>query len=164
MKNILLASLCLASLSACTTTPAPTQTEYNLAPIPRMQPEAVKKLQNAEDRWQKKHPKHYIYTLQRTCFCPKEYNNPIEIRVLNDFVQQANLPLDGEPMPANRMDEALTIKDLFAIIHKAVDKKAAKIDIKYNWQYGYPTKIDIDWDKMMADEETYFTINEFRPQ
>jgi hypothetical protein len=83
--------------------------------------------------------------------------------VLNGVVQKAMLLQEQEALPSVRMDEALTINNLFDTIHKAVDNKAAKIDVKYDWKYGYPTSIAIDWDKMMADEETYFTATGLRP-
>ncbi|SJM92177.1 DUF6174 domain-containing protein [Crenothrix polyspora] len=155
MKKLLLVVLCLANLVACTT-PTQPPIHYSKIELPIQSNDALQ-LQAAEIKWQKNRPIHYSYWLQRTCFCPREYNSPIEIRVLNESVQKAMLPLDHDLLPLVRMDEALTIKDLFAVIHKALAKKAAKIDVKYDWRYGYPTSIAIDWDKMIADEETYFT-------
>lgn len=161
-KRLLLVPLYLSILTACTT-PTQPPIENTKLELPVQSVEA-KQLQAAEEKWQQNRPRHYIYTLQRTCFCPREYNNPIEIRVLNGVVQKAMLPREGSPLPSVRMDEALTINNLFDIIHKAVDKKAASIDVKYDWRYGYPSSIAIDWDKMMADEETYFTARGLRPR
>lgn len=161
-KRLILVPLYLSVLTACTT-PTPPPIENSKLELPVQSVEA-KQLQAAEKKWQQSRPTHYIYTLQRTCFCPREYNNPIEIRVLNGVVQKAMLPREGTPLPSVRMDEALTINNLFDIIHKAVDKKAAKIDVKYDWRYGYPSSIAIDWEKMMADEETYFTARDLRPR
>jgi hypothetical protein len=160
MKKLLPACLCIAHLTACTT-PAQPQIEAITQESVAQSVEATQ-LQAAETKWQQNRPTHYIYTLQRTCFCPREYNNPIEIRVLNGVVQKAMLLQEQEALPSVRMDEALTINNLFDTIHKAVDSKAAKIDVKYDWEYGYPTSIAIDWDKMMADEETYFTASGLR--
>lgn len=162
MKNRLLPFLCIPSLVACTTPVLiPPQTAIHVQQQP-VQSEAAKKLQMAEAKWQQTKLVHYSYTLQRTCFCPREYNHPIEIRVLNGVVQKAMLPLEQEPLPSVRMDEALTINDLFMLLHKAIDKKAASIDVKYDGRYGYPTSIAIDWEKKMADEETYFTARGLR--
>ncbi|SJM90309.1 exported hypothetical protein [Crenothrix polyspora] len=162
MKKLLLVPLYLSILTACTT-PTQPHIENKKLELPVQSVEA-KQLQAAEKKWQQNQPTHYIYTLQRTCFCPREYNNPIEIRVLNGVVQKAMLPREGTPLPSVRMDEALTINNLFDVIHKAIDKKAASIDVKYDWRYGYPSSIAIDWEKMMADEETYFTARGLRPR
>jgi hypothetical protein len=159
-KRLLLVPLYLSILTACTT-PTQSHLENKNLELPVQSVEA-KQLQAAEKKWQQNRPTHYIYTLQRTCFCPREYNNPIEIRVLNGVVQKAMLPREGTPLPSVRMDEALTINNLFDVIHKAIDKKAASIDVKYDWRYGYPSSIAIDWEKMMADEETYFTARGLR--
>ncbi len=164
MNKLFFISLCIICLSACSTaTPIQSQRE-NEKQVQPVQSEEEQQLQAAEAQWNQNKPAHYSYVLQRTCFCPREYNDPIEIRVLNGVVQKAMLPLDHEPLPSVRMDEALTINNLFDVIHKAVDKKAAKIDVTYDRQYGYPTSIAIDWDKMMADEETYFTAKNLIPQ
>jgi hypothetical protein len=162
MKKLLPPALCLLVLSACATDPQPQLDTSSKVETSAQSPEE-RQLLAAEAKWQKNKPSHYSYILQRSCFCPKEYNQPIEIRVLNGVVQRANLPEEDSPLPAVRMDEALTINDLFATVHKAVDKKAAKINVQYDWHYGYPTSIAIDWDKMMADEETYFTAKYLKP-
>jgi Family of unknown function (DUF6174) len=150
MKKLLLLPLCI-SLITCAT-PAPTPNASNSE-----QTDITSQLQIAEAKWQQTQPAHYVYRLQPSCYCPQEYTKAIEIEVLNGLVQHATLPPSGTMLASERKNNALTVNDLFALIHKAIGKKAAKITVQYDAQYGYPTSIAIDWEKMMADEETYFT-------
>jgi hypothetical protein len=159
MKKLLL--LVLLSIVSLTVYAAPTPPQADNKPE---QVNVTEQLKTAEAKWQQNQPTHYSYNLQRSCFCTQEYNKPIEIEVLNGTVQQAILLPENTPLPTERKDEALTVNDLFNLIHKAIDKKAASIEVKYDTQYGFPTTISIDWEKMMADEETYYTASDLKPK
>lgn len=123
---------------------------------------AARQLQVAESRWQQHKPEHYAYTLQRSCFCPPDAIKPVEIRVFRGKVQQATVLPDGTPLPAERQDTALTIDDLFAKVQDAIDRKAASLEVTYDPQYGFPTRISIDYERMMADEELSLSASDFK--
>ena len=124
--------------------------------------EAARQLQAAETKWQQIKPVHYAYTLQRSCFCTPEVRKPIEIRVFRGKVQQATVLPNGTPLPADRQASALTIDDLFLKIHDAIDRNAASLSVTYDPQYGFPTNISIDYERMMADEELALSASNFK--
>ena len=124
--------------------------------------ETARQLQAAETKWRQLKPKHYAYTLQRSCFCAPEVRKPIEIRVFRGKVQQATVLPDGTPLPADRQYSALTIDDLFKTIHDAIDRNAASLSVTYDPQYGFPTNISIDYNRMMADEELSLSASNFK--
>jgi type II secretory ATPase GspE/PulE/Tfp pilus assembly ATPase PilB-like protein len=129
-------------------------------------------LNQAKAKWQKQQPLHYSYALQRTCFCPPEYNRPINIRVFKGKVQQATLAVNAslvngrraaeQPLAADRKSEAMPMEGLFKIIQDAIQRKASSLKVTYNKQYGYPLTIAIDYNSMIADEEAYWTISNFK--
>lgn len=123
---------------------------------------ASRMLQLAETKWQQHRPVHYTFTLQRSCFCPPDTRKPIEIRVFNNTIQQATVLPEGTPLPAEYKTRAMTIDELFNVIHKAIDNNAARVDVQYDLQYGYPTTLFIDQDERMADEEVSYNISNFK--
>lgn len=124
--------------------------------------QAQAQLNQAQAKWRKTQPQHYSFSLQRSCFCPPEYNKPILIRVFKGKVQQASLMPEGKPLPVERKAEAYPIEGAFKIIQEAIKRRAASITVNYNKQYGYPTTISIDYSTMIADEETYISIKDFK--
>lgn len=123
---------------------------------------ATRQLHAAESKWQQLKPEHYAYILHRSCFCPPEATKPIEIRVFRGKIQQATVLPDGTPLPADRQGTALSIDDLFGKIRDAIEHKAASLEVTYDPQYGFPTRISIDYDRMMADEELSLSVSDFK--
>lgn len=122
----------------------------------------LRNLAQAEATWRQKRPKHYAYTLQRTCFCTPESRKPLQIRVYEGVTQQAIVLPEGYNLPKTRWEEAKTIDQLFRLIHEAVDRQAASMEVQYDPNYGFPTYIAIDYDSMMADEEVYYEASDFK--
>jgi hypothetical protein len=138
-----------------------------LVPPPK-EPSAVElrqmqtQLNQAEAKWRKTQPQHYAYTLQRSCFCPPEFNKPIMVRVFKGRVQQATLLPDNTPLPNERRAEAYPLDRSFKVIQEAIKRKASSIKVSYDKKYGFPTSISIDYSTMIADEEFYLTIKDFK--
>lgn len=123
---------------------------------------ALAALEAAEAVWKQQQPQHYAYQLQPSCFCPPEYTQPIAIRVFKGKIQQADLVTSKKPLPPERKAEAKTIEALFKLIREAINRPAASVKVTYDAQYGFPSSISIDLDQMMADEEMYYSVKEFK--
>ncbi|MFM2318118.1 MAG: hypothetical protein RLZZ215_739 [Pseudomonadota bacterium] len=123
---------------------------------------ALSALEAAEALWKQKRPAHYAYQLQPSCFCPPEYTQPIAIRVLQGKIQQAELVSSQKPLPPERQADAKTIEELFQLIRDAINRPAASVNISYDPQYGFPSTISIDLDRMIADEELYYSVKAFK--
>lgn len=165
MKYILLTTLCAGLLSGCVaTTPAFTGNTSTVVQHPTPSAEsyfiANRDLLAAETKWRQNKPAHYTYTLQRSCFCTPEFRKPIVIEVSGSTVTKSTV--DGVPLSLERRADALTTEGLFDIIRKAIDAKAARIDVQYDAQNGRPLSISIDQNTQMADEEMYYTASEFK--
>lgn len=165
MKYTLLTTFCAGLLSGCVATnpaftdnggaivqhPAPSADSYFLA---------NRDLLAAETQWRQHKPEHYRYTLQRSCFCTPEFRKPIIIEVSGNSVTQATV--NGIALPLERRADALTVENLFDIIRKAIDSKAARISVQYDQKNGRPLSISIDQSTQIADEEMYYTASDFK--
>ena len=59
--------------------------------------------------------------------------------------------------------EPRTMDDWFAVLKRAIDRKAERIVVTYNKTFGYPQSVFIDMSRMIADEEQGWTIVNFIP-
>ena len=57
----------------------------------------------------------------------------------------------------------LSINDLFKEIEKASNQNVAVLEATYDSFYGFPTKLYIDRDERIADEEMRYSISDFKP-
>lgn len=168
MKHFLLATtLSMGLLSGCAaTTPAFTGQQDGVVQHPAPSTAnffiANRDLLAAETKWRENRPTHYRYTLQRSCFCTPEFRQPIAIDVSGSTVTKSTLQPDGTPLSLGRRGDAIAVEGLFDIIRKAVDSKAARIDVQYDAHYGYPLSVSVDQSTQMADEEMYYTASEFK--
>lgn len=114
-----------------------------------------------KNKWQQQANKHYIYTLQRSCFCPPEARKPMRVRVKEGAIVQVMIVPENITKPVTYQG-ARSVASLFALIEEAITMNAASIKVTYDAQYGYPTNITIDKDKRMADEEIYYKASGMR--
>lgn len=165
MKYILLTTLCAGLLSGCVATnPALTDNTGTVVQHPAPAAEsyfiANRDLLAAETKWRQHRPAHYRYTLQRACFCTPEFRKPIAIEVSGSTVTKSTV--DGVALSLERRADALTVEDLFDIIRKAIDSKAARISVQYDLQNGRPLSISVDQNLQIADEEMHYTASDFK--
>lgn len=169
MKQLVLVALCVLGVSGCVTSGVnlpgvgsigSTTSKPSNNTASELYFMANRDLLAAETKWRQKQPEHYGYTLQRSCFCTAEYRKPIAIEVQHERVQTAYLLPEKTLLPWERITDAVTVEGLFEVIRKAIEDKAARIDVEYDATYGYPSSISIDPNTATADDEMYFTASE----
>ena len=64
---------------------------------------------------------------------------------------------DGRPVPFSISDSFPSVEQLFDAIQDGIDRNADFIDVEYDFTYGYPTSVYIDYDRRVADEELSIT-------
>lgn len=118
----------------------------------------------AELRWLSARPDPYHMTLQRGCFCIREAIGPVvmEVDALGDTpwdtVVSAQYTADGAPVPAQYQDLFLPVGELFGAIREAVARGAERVEVDFDHTRGFPSRIYIDQDSRMADEEVEFRV------
>jgi hypothetical protein len=107
--------------------------------------------------WQSQKINHYEYIYNMICFCPPPANTPTKVFVKNKQVISVANPDTGEQIKNANLDFYKSIDQLFEVIQDAVKRNADEIQITYDSQLGYPTKIFIDYIKLAADDEVSYS-------
>lgn len=113
--------------------------------------EIEQKIDDNYQKWIDKGPGSYRYRLTQICFCPPDHTRTYLVTVANQQIVEVRDAETGAPPPAGY--QARTVPDLFAILHAALGRDADQIDVVYDPQLGYPTRMRIDYDEQAADEE-----------
>ena len=119
-------------------------------------------LTDARERWESRRPSHYQYNYQQTCFCHYESTRAVTIRVVNGAVTAAWYLSDNSPVPAQYLVFYPTVDELFETIDRAIAQDAERLEVEYDRRTGHPTRIDIDYDDRMADDELSIRAWELR--
>jgi len=115
-------------------------------------------LRNAQVRWNAARVQDYTVVVQHLCFCG--YVRPVRVTVRSGAVVSSVDAQTGEPVPSYA-----TVRDiagLFALIRKAIDDGADRLEVTYDGQLGYPTFINIDYIVNAVDDELQVTTSEFQ--
>lgn len=117
--------------------------------------EEIKNLEKAQEIWKSKNINNYTLIQTRLCFCPREYTRPMSYEVKNGKVVVKTVSyVDKDEIKQPPLGiELNSIDDAFALIQDAITRRVDTLTVEYDEVYGYPTKIFIDYSRMMADEE-----------
>lgn len=116
-----------------------------------------------QGRWERRRVANYVYTGAWNCFCPISYTANAEVTVRGGAVvsvASADPAVPNIPQP----ERFVPIKALFAVLQSALDENAARIDVTYNEEFGYPEQFFVDYHANMADEERGFVIRSLTHQ
>jgi len=111
-------------------------------------------------KWSMSQITNYRYTFQIGCFCPPEITSPVTIEVRNGVrtsITRAK-SIIRSPEYFTSFD---TIEKVFQLAEESINSPAEKVTVKYDSKLGYPTSINVDGSKNLADDETYYGITNF---
>ena len=116
-----------------------------------------------QGRWERRRVANYVYTGAWNCFCPTDYIADAEVTVRGGVVVRV---ASADPAVPNIPDPErfVSVKALFAVLQSALDENAARIDVTYNKESGYPEQFFVDYHENMADEERGFVIRSLTHQ
>ena len=122
-------------------------------------------LEISQHKWRNAGWSHYSYVVQQECFCPPEYRQSVRVVVEDGKVIDASYVEQKDKVVSSQVLASLyTIEDWFAVINKATDENAFRLDAIYHPEFGYPKKIDIDMRERMVDDEQSVLISEVTRQ
>ena len=116
-----------------------------------------------QGRWERRRVANYVYKGAWNCFCPIDYTADAEVTVREGIVVRiasADPAVPHIPDP----ERFVSVKDLFVLLQSALDEDAARIDVTYNKEFGYPEQFFVDYHENMADEERGFVIRSLTHQ
>ena len=110
-------------------------------------------------QWEQQGLSKYEYTLNVGCFCP--YVGPVRIDVRADSVYRATLADTGLEIADPDSFNIITIDGLFEVLQRAL-KEADDVEVDYDAQYGFPTRIAIDYYKNAVDDEVSYRATDLQ--
>jgi hypothetical protein len=114
------------------------------------------------DRFQSTAPLSYSYTVRVACECPTVVTRPVTVWVDRGTIEYLLYEDDGRPVPLSYANSFPSVEQLFDAIQDGIDRQADYIDVQYDFTYGYPTSVYIDYDRRTADEELSLTTSGLR--
>src|SRR3982751_3544804 len=92
-------------------------------------------------------PLSYSYTVRVNCDCPSEITRPVVVWVDRGSIEYQYYEDDGRPVPLSISNSFPSVEQLFDAIQSGIDQRADNIDVQYDFTYGYPTSVYIDYDR-----------------
>jgi hypothetical protein len=122
-------------------------------------------------KWEESKLVDYEYRYGLGCFCPQVtpavlvINADTVYQVLDPFERDSVIVQTGENTYEYAgevyKDFFKTIDELFEVIKDA--RGADKLKVEYDEENGFPTRIEIDYDKNASDDEVIYTVSNFTP-
>ena len=122
-------------------------------------PEIISAYEANIEKWENASILDYSFVFQVSCYCTLEYTSPKSVSVRDGNIVTVNDLAYSEEIHMG----ILSINDLFKEIEKASNQNIAVLETTYDSFYGFPTKLYIDRDERIADEEMGYSISNFKP-
>ncbi|MDX1755424.1 MAG: DUF6174 domain-containing protein [Marinobacter sp.] len=121
-------------------------------------------LEEAMALWAASGIENYQITVQQSCFCLREFTQPLRVTVYGD--QVANVTGLEQPLSQReQLDTSrLTVAGLFAFIGDAQRRDVERLEVRYHPDLGYPVEIAYDGHAMIADDEWHVSLSELTPE
>ncbi len=122
-------------------------------------------------KWDESKLADYEYRYGLGCFCPQV--TPTVLVINADTVYQVLDPFERDSVMVQTGENTYeyagevykdffkTIEELFEVIKDA--RGADKLKVEYDEENGFPTRIEIDYDKNASDDEVIYTVSNFKP-
>jgi hypothetical protein len=120
-------------------------------------------LEKNRQLWEQQGFDAYQFRFQRSCFCLPEMRQPVELIVRDRQIQSARYADGGAAVDAGEFGRYQTVEGLFDLIEAAIAGEAARIEVEFDPQYGYPTRLYVDYYLTMADEERSYEAGGLQP-
>ena len=107
-------------------------------------------LQTNQSKWELNKPDAYSFVLVSGCMWVNSYK-----------IEQTKSGLFSTPIDDSPVTKPITINDLFNEAKKA-NLTSHRVSVEYHPYFGFPTLIDVDWEKEVIDDECFVQVNEFK--
>lgn len=104
---------------------------------------------------------NYSFDFSASCYCVDEWVREVNVSVNEEIITDVFFIEDSLKPTILKSNDWYTINTLFEI-SKASIEDAHQFKIEYDKKYGNPKIISIDWDSLMADDESTFYIKNIK--
>ena len=150
-RAVLGAALLLSPLAACD----------NITGVDDLS-RAQSELDRNWDRFQSVAPLSYSYTVRVSCDCTTDVTRPVTVWVDRGNIEYLLYEDNGRPVPLSVANSFPSVEQLFDAIQNAIDRRADVVDVDYDFTYGYPTNVYIDYDSRVSSDELVLSTRGLR--
>lgn len=118
-------------------------------------------LTKAVEKWNSNNSQNYTFENSRTCECLPPYNYTVEI--INGEIKDVHFEMEEHINYEKKemiISTTKSIDDLFDLLQK-YEETADHFEVEFHKELGYPTKINIDPSREIADEEIILEISNY---
>lgn len=117
----------------------------------------------ARQRWAERGPSDYRITIQRSCECTPEMSGPVIVEVVDGAVTARAYAASGAAVAAEYAELFPAVPGLFAIVDEARRERAPRMEVTYDPELGYPSRISVDWNATTVDDEVTYLATDLQP-
>jgi hypothetical protein len=99
--------------------------------------------------------------VSRGCECPVESVGPATVTVENGAIS-VHYTQSGASVPRAFIPAFPDVEGLFDLIEDAQKQSYDKVDVEYDAELGYPTRISVDIDERAVDDEFGIYVRDFK--
>ena len=103
--------------------------------------------------WESQRLTDYRFDVSKVCYC--QFVGDVRVTVINGVITGVT---EIASEVARDPDGYPTIDGFFDLVQDAYDRDAYEVQVEFDPDRGYPTRIWIDYVEMMMDEEMGFTL------
>ncbi len=120
--------------------------------------------------WEQTRAHDYTYEYSVLCEGPDHASKTVKVTVLDGdiesvesvgFVESAIYTKSGGPM--TELPRYHTIDRFFDVIQEAITGEADQLTVSYDSEFGYPTKVEIDYTVNAIDDEYTLKVKAYSP-
>lgn len=152
---IIILLLYIPQLSAEPLPSEPPPANYKIIPIDYQK---ITIASNVRDTWKQNNFNHYVYSIINKCLCDMAKRAKVFV-YNNKIVKVLDLDKGSAPLENSEFENYKTINEYIAFINTTLQKPLDKVYIDHDRHLGFPSKIFIDPNKRLADDETNINIS-----
>jgi hypothetical protein len=135
----------------------PTTVPYQgSAPLPGSGTGSDTELDRQRQLWSSHGIADYRYTLRWVLYAPPALTDPVVVEVRGGQVVSRTYEQSGLPTDPRDASMWPSVDGLFDLLEDAYARNPDRIEVRYDSQFGHPTRADIDYDAGLADDEQTF--------
>lgn len=111
--------------------------------------------------WRQQGITDYRYVLTASCECLPQWTRAAEVVVRDGQTLAVRYLENGSTDVWPRYRELDRVEELFDFVDDAYERDADVIDVEYHPQHGFPTRISVDYDRQVGDDELVIGVTGF---
>lgn len=121
-----------------------------------------RKLEGNRRRWERQEISSYSFVQSWICECIPYLEGVSRVWVEEGVITKVERISDGAEMGEEIRDHWYTVEDLFDFLGVAIEEEAAYLEVEFDGERGFPTRVEADVWADFVDDEKSVEVSGFR--